>query len=375
MKRILVKSFVLALCICLTASGLIFVGEPMSAATTSNEVLSAAYRAYYDVLTAAVEEHGAGSHMSIPDGRSVFGGVVYAKLVDFDNDGIPELIYIYGTYDTDEDEPSMAMWTSTRNLVIYGFSGRAERIFSSSSGYDGLTGEHSRSWYVATSRDGNNYFVIHDSSDYGSNTDYMRLTNRNWTTVLNLSGRFNFEAEMAGELDVFFVYVNGNRVSRQEYERAPERELGIDDRQGFEFWRDGMTFPTVSAVRAELRGGIAPPTPTISVLLDGTPMLFDVSPQIINGRTMVPLRAIFEALGAEVEWDGAAQMATATRGDTVVVLPIGSTSPRVNGQVVTIDQPGVIVGGRTLVPLRFVAESFGVGVNWDGATRTVTITS
>ena len=103
-------------------------------------------------------------------------------------------------------------------------------------------------------------------------------------------------------------------------------------------------------------------------------LTFDVPPQIINGRTMVPLRAIFEELGAEVLWNGPTQTVTATRGDTVVTLTIGSTAPTVNGRVVEIDQPGVVVGGRTLVPLRFVGEAFGAEVNWDSATRTVTIT-
>ena len=117
------------------------------------------------------------------------------------------------------------------------------------------------------------------------------------------------------------------------------------------------------------------PTNDIKVLLDGTPLTFDVPPQIINGRTMVPLRAIFEALGAEVNWDGATQTVTGTKDGTVVKLTIGNTSPTVNGNVVTIDQPGVVISGRTMVPLRFVGESFGVTVNWDGASSTVTITN
>jgi len=119
----------------------------------------------------------------------------------------------------------------------------------------------------------------------------------------------------------------------------------------------------------------APTSPPISVLLDGSPLVFDVPPQLINGRTMVPLRTIFEALGAEIKWDDATQTVTATKDDTVIKLTIGSTSPTVNGKVVTIDQPGVIVDGRTLVPLRFVAEALGVTVNWDGATSKVTIKS
>jgi len=90
---------------------------------------------------------------------------------------------------------------------------------------------------------------------------------------------------------------------------------------------------------------------------------------------MVPLRAIFEALGAEVDWNASTQTVTGTKGSTVVQLTIGSTSPTVNGVVVPIDQPGVVIEERTMVPLRFVGESLGVTVEWDGPTSTITITS
>ena len=113
----------------------------------------------------------------------------------------------------------------------------------------------------------------------------------------------------------------------------------------------------------------------ISVFIDGKSQVFDVSAQIINGRTMVPLRGIFEALGATVAWDEGAQAATATKGDTVVVLALGSLAPTVNGQAVAIDQPGVIVGSRILAPLRFVGEAFGGTVIWDETARSVSITS
>ena len=113
----------------------------------------------------------------------------------------------------------------------------------------------------------------------------------------------------------------------------------------------------------------------ISVYLDGVQLTFDVPPQLMNDRTMVPLRAVFEAMGAHVDWDGDTETVTGTKGDTVVVLTIGDTSPTINGQVVTIDQPGVIVNDRTLAPLRFVGEAFGGTVDWDGDTQTVTIIS
>jgi len=113
----------------------------------------------------------------------------------------------------------------------------------------------------------------------------------------------------------------------------------------------------------------------ISVYIDGRRIDFEVPPQMIGGRTMIPLRAIFEEMGAQVEWNQQTQTATATRGDITVILPIGSLSPTVNGIARPIDQAGVIVDGRTLAPLRFVAEAFGGEVQWDDATRTASITT
>ncbi len=111
----------------------------------------------------------------------------------------------------------------------------------------------------------------------------------------------------------------------------------------------------------------------ISVRLDGKKVYFDQLPTIVNDRTLVPLRAIFEALNAEVEWNGAIRTVTATKGDTVVVLTIDSTTPTVNGETQTLDAPAMIINSRTMVPARFVAQSFGADVDWDGTTRTVII--
>jgi len=142
-------------------------------------------------------------------------------------------------------------------------------------------------------------------------------------------------------------------------------------------WR--TTFEAITGNLPDvLPGGATPTTPPsgggVSVLFNGSPMSFEVPPQIINARTMVPLRAIFEAMGASIEWEGSTQTVTATKDDTVVVLKIGDTSPTVNGRVVPIDQPGVLVNSRTLAPLRFVAEAFGGTVEWDQATQTASIT-
>lgn len=113
--------------------------------------------------------------------------------------------------------------------------------------------------------------------------------------------------------------------------------------------------------------------PTVTV--DGSTLSFEVPPIIEGGRTLVPLRAIFEALGADVAWGGATQTVTGTKDATTVKLTIGSKTAYVSGQTVTLEVPGKIVGGRTLVPLRFVGEGLGADVVYDGTTRQITITS
>ncbi len=118
----------------------------------------------------------------------------------------------------------------------------------------------------------------------------------------------------------------------------------------------------------------APVKPPV-VILDGRQLTFEVPPTIENGRTLVPLRAIFEAMGASVNWDNNTRTVTSVKGTTTVVLPIGSIRPTVNGQVWPLDVAAKIKNDRTLAPLRFVGEAFGGKVDWNNSTRTITMTS
>jgi len=92
---------------------------------------------------------------------------------------------------------------------------------------------------------------------------------------------------------------------------------------------------------------------------------------IVEGRTLVPLRAIFEALGATVEWNGETKTVNSALDKTQIKLTIGDKALYKNGEKVELDVPALIVNNRTLVPVRAVAESFGVEVEWDSKTRTV----
>lgn len=113
----------------------------------------------------------------------------------------------------------------------------------------------------------------------------------------------------------------------------------------------------------------------ISVEIDGAALEFDVAPQIINDRTMVPMRKIFETLGAQIQWDEAARKVVAVKGDTRLEIVIGSTVAKIGEEEKVLDSKPLIIDGRTLVPIRFVSEALGAEVYWMGENKKVIIYS
>ncbi len=111
----------------------------------------------------------------------------------------------------------------------------------------------------------------------------------------------------------------------------------------------------------------------ITVLLKGEKLTFDVSPIIENGRTLVPMRKIFESLGATVYWNGDTLTATGVRDVTVVSITVNSLIMTKNGGNISLDVPARLIDSRTLVPVRVIAESFGLEVLWDDVNYTVII--
>ena len=111
----------------------------------------------------------------------------------------------------------------------------------------------------------------------------------------------------------------------------------------------------------------------LSVYINGKQIQFDVQPQIVNGRTMVPMRMIFEELGAVVEWVQETQTIIGKKDDTTIVMQIDNKELSVNETISTLDVAPSIIDGRTLVPVRAIAESLGVDVLWYGDITTVAI--
>lgn len=142
----------------------------------------------------------------------------------------------------------------------------------------------------------------------------------------------------SGEQDVFFCF---------DWSKAKEKGAPVVDKK--------VTVPVG--------------TDPIQVFVDGNQVKFDAKPFITNGRTLVPMRAIFEALDATVEWDDATKTATAKKDAVVVKIKINSTDAFIGrsgtSEVKKLDAAAIIKDGRTFVPLRFIGEAFNNQVSYD----------
>ena len=132
----------------------------------------------------------------------------------------------------------------------------------------------------------------------------------------------------------------------------------------------------LALVLAFVPGGFALANIDVSVEIDGVPVVFaDQTPVTIDGRTLVPVRGVFEHLGFAVGWDDVTQTAILVRNDYVVMIPVGSNTFTTNGVSHSLDVPARLIGGGTMLPIRLPLESVGYHVDWDENTQTVIVTS
>ncbi len=133
-------------------------------------------------------------------------------------------------------------------------------------------------------------------------------------------------------------------------------------------------FAVAGAVMASAVMSVCVSAANISIVIDNNTVESDVEPQITaEGRTIVPLRVISEELGAKVDWDAETKTVTVEKADSTLKLTIGDRKMSTNDGEIQLDSPAQIVNDRTMVPLRAISESFGCKVDWDGETKTVII--
>lgn len=115
------------------------------------------------------------------------------------------------------------------------------------------------------------------------------------------------------------------------------------------------------------------PEERIPVYFNNSEICFDLDPIIINGRTLVPMRGVFEALGAVVTWNGETETVTAQKGETTITVQIDADIMRKNNQIISLDVPAKLYFNTTFVPVRAVSEALEALVTWDNNERAVYI--
>jgi len=224
------------------------------------------------------------------------------------------------------------------------------------------------------------------SNDYAADSELFRSTRMSATTERTTDGYFirNFPTPSSGRFIVAWG-TNGQHPPHSHYWYSFSALIEIND-------TDTST-PTSTPSPSPITSPTPPPAtpaphnenahdtpatrPEITILMDGQPLIFDQPPIMQNNRVMVPVRAIFEAFGAQVSWNSQTRQATATHTNPqrIIILTIGSYDAYIDGVRHRLDSPAVIIQGRTLVPLRFISEAFEADVHWSSSARRVTITS
>ncbi len=226
--------------------------------------------------------------------------------------------------------------------------------------------------------------VAHSRSDYRVAPAHPEDS---YLLTLEFEGRKADAAEMMPDTRSSFNADRGDRISPVQLLKNPEKsnhppvnwislspEMLVVDGENFVAMKEGRGY-IGGYTRDE--AVIIPVTieiPNLEVLLDGTVLPLNPNPVILNGRTMVPLRGIFEAMGADVTYDPVNRTITGARGSQTLFLTLGSRRASVNGREILLDVPPQLINDRSFVPARLIGESFGATVEWDGLGNRVLIT-
>jgi hypothetical protein len=162
----------------------------------------------------------------------------------------------------------------------------------------------------------------------------------------------------------------------QEKEKREQDDRDRREKSNYKYRRDNTNYSPGGRGNAMSAMTSTPSRQPVDVLVNSQKVSFagDSGAEVIGGHTYVPLRGVLEKLGASVNYDDSSRSITATKGSKTVKLPADGDAT-VNGKSINLDAPAFVMNGRTMVPLRFMAETFDAQVNYNEADRAVHIDS
>ncbi len=188
------------------------------------------------------------------------------------------------------------------------------------------------------------------------------------------------EESMAVYPEAYLWYIRGSLLEQGKLNdgyviEELERSFGATGKTVHDLFASPFMEVVTAGERAAVETQLGLSRNRVELWLDGVEIqITDTKPEIKNGRTMIPIRVLAERLGADVEWVAATRKIIMKRAGVTVVMTVGKTTATINGKTVRMDVAPYITGGRTLIPARYAAEFFGQKVDWDAAGRRVLIT-
>lgn len=199
-------------------------------------------------------------------------------------------------------------------------------------------------------------YIIRTQQNSSGNTSWLGISNDNiYYSYINLN-TFKIDSDLKSNLKASKIFAADDYIYFQITTYSPDFD-------------DFIVKIPLSEIDAELEAMKDAPI----VVYDNTILGFEQAPVIDEGRTLIPIRFLFEKMGATVDWDGETQTATISQNNTAVAFSINDTEADVNGQTVSMDVPARLINDKTMVPVRFLSENLGYTVDWDGEKRIITI--
>lgn len=238
----------------------------------------------------------------------------------------------------------------------------------------------------------NNYYTSEDGVLFNVNKKellYYPLSKTEETYILPEETELLFCTSFGNCSNLKNLVLQNNKVKRMGYTFFGCDMTLFGDPDSYErLWMDeltdihqygkvrfGGTYQVNDSLLEQVKEGSSRVTPDndISVIINGKKMFFEQEPVTFNSRVLVPLRAIFEELGASVTWNNDTRVVTAEKNNLKIILRIDDEVMMVNNKEYFLDAPAQLINSRTFVPVRAVSEAFGANVSWDNDTKTVYI--
>ncbi len=316
--------------------------------------LSAVSMVYGSTVFDSVGLEGVKEYESLIDSIDSEYGIDKIKIIDMDKDNIPELTVLYGS-----DKSNIQVYTLSDDNAVKVYDYNEENTDGSSQIDVELT----------KGTDGIVYAAVFEGNDSKFDLEFMYKDGDSLKRKIDVS--YNSE-------DINAKYLMDNTVvTKSVFDATVKKymDIGNDTSSAFNF-APRIEMDKKSDVDAVIKQAKAEKDDNIiQVLINGESLITDNDPVIANGTTMVPMRDIFEALDAKIDWEGATKSVIATKGSKAIKLTVNSNEAVVNGNTVVLDNaPYINSNGTTMVPLRFISEALGAKVEWNGEDRIITIT-